>query len=269
MRIFDAHTHAFPTKIAATTMAKLSSHANIPHYHDGSFAGLAAYEKAGGAEGFLLLPIATKAKSVRSINEWVAAKCGGGAYAFGTLYPGMEDFEEAIAHIQALGMRGVKMHPEYQSFFVDDESLFPMYAALFDAGLALYLHAGRDEGFGEPVHGDVRRIARLADAFPRGKIIAAHMGGLYQEDLVLGHLAGRDNVWMDTSFAAQRMDSGRVREIIRAHGAHRFFFGTDAPWSDFKSAKDAVLNAGLTQKEMDAIFWDNAAAILVNTPKTV
>lgn len=259
MKIFDAHTHAFPKRIAQQSIEVIAAKADVPHYHAGDFDALMAYEKQGGADAFLLLPIATKAKSVRSINEWVAGKAQKGVLACGTLHPEMEDFEAEADRLVKLHLRGVKLHPEYQGFFVDDERVFPLYEAVFDRGLAIYFHAGEDLGYPPPVHGDARRIARVAQAFPKGRIVAAHMGAMNQYETVLTELVGRKNVWMDTSFAAQRMKPEAVRHLIRSHGADKFFFGTDAPWARFEDAVGALTGAGLDDAELQLIFWDNAA----------
>lgn len=261
-KIFDMHTHAFPDKIAESAVQSLAQGAHIPYYHDGSFAGLQAYEASGGATAFLLLPIATKPESTDSINRWVAKRTGGGVYAFGTLHPDSVDFREEVAQIVALGLRGVKLHPEYQHFFVDDKRVFPLYEAVIEAGLPICFHAGEDLGFPPPVHGDAERIARVAGRYPEGRFIAAHMGGLNQLEKVRRFLAGRSNVWMDTSFAAERMAPEDIAHLVRSHGADHFFFGTDAPWSDFTAAKNALLLAGLSAQEIRDIFWNNAAAFL-------
>ena len=95
--------------------------------------------------------------------------------------------------------------------------------------------------------------------FPEGRIIAAHMGGLFQLDEAMDSMVGLPNVWMDTSFASERMRPEDIVRLVRAHGADRFLFGTDAPWADFATARDAVALSGLAQEELEAIFWDNAA----------
>ena len=266
-RIFDAHTHAFPDKIAEKTIQLLAGQAGIPYYHDGSFAGLEKYEAEGGADAFLLLPIATKPASVRSINEWVAARTGGGVFACGSVHPDCGNVQEELDHLLELGLLGVKLHPEYQEFFVDEERMFPVYEAIFERNLPIYFHAGPDVGFPPPVRAAADRLAKVAEAFPQGRIIAAHMGSLYQTAEVLEHLAGRPNVWMDTSFSAERMSAEEIVTLVRWHGADRFFFGTDAPWADFAAARDALLSSGLTRGELEKIFWHNAAEFFRLSPE--
>jgi predicted TIM-barrel fold metal-dependent hydrolase len=260
-KIFDAHTHAFPDKIAAPTIAHLAGLAKIPAHHDGTFGGLLSYEGAAG--GFLLLPIATKPASARSVNMWAFEKTreshGKTVLAFGSLHPASETVDADLDFIVGNGLKGVKLHPEYQEFFADEERVFPVYEKIFARGLPVCFHAGEDLGFPPPVRGAACRIARVADAFPQGKIIAAHMGGFRQFGEVLETLAGRPNVWMDTSFASERMKAEEIVTLVRAHGADKFFFGTDAPWADFSTTAGAVWRSGLREDELEKIFYTNAA----------
>lgn len=264
MKIFDVHTHAFPRRIAARSLEMIAGKAHVPYYHAGDFDALVQYERSGGADGFLILPIATKAASVRSINTWVAGKAGAcGAVAFGTLYPGMEGYEAELDFLRQNGIRGIKLHPEYQAFFVDDERMYPMYEAVFRRDMVISFHAGEDLGYPPPVHGDAGRLARMMDDFPHGRIIAAHMGGLNQYDKVMECLAGRRNVWMDTSFVAHYMKAEDIVRLVRTHGSERILFGTDAPWAAFDDIKHAIESAGLTEDELRGIFWDNASELLM------
>lgn len=261
-KIFDVHTHAFPDKIAKKAVETLAAGANIPYYHNGSFGGLMEYEQNGGAAGCLLLPIATKPSQTRAVNEWAAKITGNGIYSFGSVHPDQDNIDEELNCIVNLGLRGVKLHPEYQEFFADEERMIPIYKNIFDKNLILCFHAGVDIGFPPPVRGAVNRIAKICDMFPHGKIIAAHMGGFKQWDDVRIYLAGRKNVWFDTSYAAQKMNPSELVDLIRLHGSKKVMFGTDTPWTDFESSKNAILNSGLSQTELKDIFYDNAARLL-------
>lgn len=261
-KIFDAHTHAFPSKLAARAVGTMSEKAELPYWHDGSFKGLCEYEKKGGACGFLILPIATKPSQAYTVNTWAAKKAGGCVYAFGSVHPESENLEAELDYVVSLKMKGIKLHPEYQDFFADEERMFPFYKAIFDRGLMIYFHAGADLGFPPPIRGDAERISRVCDAFPDSTIIAAHMGGFLQGDEVKKHLIGRENVWFDTSFAAECMTLREIAELTRMHGAKRVMFGTDAPWTVFENTKNALLESGLTDGELADVFYNNAAELL-------
>lgn len=261
-RIFDSHTHAFPDAIAERATASLAEKSTLPRFTNGTFDGLLAFEAAGGADGFALLPIATRPSQTHSVNLWAASRRGlGGCVPFGSVHPASPDAGTELDELCALGLTGVKLHPEYQEFYADDPALFPFYREIFRRGLILHLHAGEDLGFSPPVRGAPERIAAICDAFPDATIIAAHMGSFHQWDAVEACLAGRPNLWMDTSFAADWMSSERFCRLARRHGIERILFGTDSPWTDFTKARDAVICSGLTEAELRAVFWENAAKL--------
>lgn len=261
-RVFDAHTHAFPDKIAAKTMEILVAKGGEKNRHDGTIDGLKAYEAAGGADGFLLLPIATRPSSTKAVNEWAAEQRNANILAFGSIHPDAAEYEADLDYAVELGLKGIKLHPEYQEFFVDEERMFPIYEAIFSRGLPICFHAGADIGYPPPIRGDAYRLSKVLDAFPDGKVIAAHMGAYQQYDMVCECLAGRPNLWIDTSFAAERMNAEEITHLVRLHGSDRVLFGTDAPWASFVDAAAALLQSGLTAEELKAIFWDNAMHLL-------
>lgn len=260
-RIFDSHTHAFPEKIVDKAMEVLSGNVGFAPYHDGTLKALIEYEKEGQAEGFMILPIATRAGSVPSINDWAVEVQGGPVHSLGTIHPDYAEYKKEIERVAGLGLKGVKMHAEYQNFFVDEERVFPIYEALFKNDMILYLHAGRDSGYQPPVKASPRRIAAICDRFPNGKIVAAHMGGFLQYEEVEKYLLGRDNLWIDTSSAAQRMKLEEFVRLSRKHGVKKVLFGTDAPWSEFAQVRQTVSGSGLTHEELEDVFFYNAARL--------
>ena len=261
-KIFDAHTHAFPDDLAFRTITHLSeTSGNLSYHHNGTIGGLREYESKGGASGFLLLPIATKPSQTRSVNFWAAQQGGNGCIAFGSIHPDSGNIKGDLDFVQSLGLPGLKLHPEYQEFFVDEKRMFPIYEDIFNRGLSIVFHAGDDLGFKPPFRGGPDRIARVAKAFPHGKIVAAHMGGYRQYDMVFENLCGLRNVWLDTSFAAREMERELFVKMVKAHGADRVLFATDAPWAEFESSLKAVTDSGLSENEIKMILWDNAVEL--------
>lgn len=86
---------------------------------------------------FLVQSVATSPAQVCSINDFIAGECA--LYpeltGFGTLHPDMERPFDEIKRIQALGLKGVKFHPDTQKFYMDDQRLFKIYDALSQSGL--------------------------------------------------------------------------------------------------------------------------------------
>ena len=58
------------------------------------------------------------------------------------MYPFTADYKAVVAQIAALGLKGVKFHPEYQSFRIDDKAVYPLYEEIAKAGLPMLFHTG-------------------------------------------------------------------------------------------------------------------------------
>jgi uncharacterized protein len=216
-----------------------------------------------GVDRSVIMPIATKPSQVRGINQWAAGV--GRQYPeiipFGTLHPLQEDWVPEIESLAADGIRGIKLHPDYQEFFVDDPSVTPMYRALADAGLIVLFHAGVDIGLPPPVHCTPDRLARVLDTAPNLTVIAAHMGGYECWDEVERCLVGR-RVFFDTSYAMVTLSPERMRQLIKAHGADQILFGTDSPWTCPKTEIEKLRSLSLSEEEIDGILGGNAERLL-------
>jgi predicted TIM-barrel fold metal-dependent hydrolase len=72
--------------------------------------------------------------------------------------------------IKTEGFRGVKFHPYYQDFIIDDNRLFPVYEQLCESNLIVVMHTGYDLAFERTRIADPVRIVRVLDAFPDLKL---------------------------------------------------------------------------------------------------
>jgi uncharacterized protein len=261
--IIDIHTHAFPDELAARAVSLLTEHAGVPAKVDGTCAGLVASMERAKIDRSVVVPIATKPSQVRSINSWSAeiSRRYEGLIGFGTLHPDGEDWAAEIDRMVADGIPGIKMHPDYQLFFVDEPRMIPMYRALADAGMILLFHAGVDIGLPPPVHCTPDRLARVLDAVPELKVIAAHMGGYSCWDEVERYLVGRD-LWFDTSYSQADLGRERMVSLMRAHGVERILFGTDSPWTDQSLEVRGMSELGLSEDELALVLGGNAGRLL-------
>ena len=66
---------------------------------------------------------------------------------FGSVFPHAPDALEELERIRDMGLVGVKFHPDYQGFFVDDEKMKPIYRKISQLGLITVFHAGKDYGY--------------------------------------------------------------------------------------------------------------------------
>lgn len=261
--IIDIHTHAFPDELAPRAMEVLTGNAGIPTFTDGTCAGLRASMRRAGIDLSAVMPIATKPSQARGVNRWAVkiSRQYDDIICFGSIHPLQEDWQAEIDALVADGIVGVKFHPDYQQFFVDEPEFVPICRALADAGLIVLFHAGVDIGLPPPVHCTPDRLARLLDAVPELTVIAAHMGGYSCWDDVERYLVGRD-LYFDTCFSLTDLGPERMTALMRAHGLDRILFATDSPWTDQAAEVAGIRALELSDDEVTAVLGGNAQRVL-------
>lgn len=259
--IIDFHTHCFPDALAPRAMAALEANAGMKASLDGTIASLVASMKRAGVDRSVMLQIATKPSQNRTVNTWAIERNEPELIPFGSVHPDGADWADELKRLADAGIKGVKFHPEYQGFYVDDPKMFPIYQLLDELELVVVFHAGADIGVPPPVHGTPEHFARVLDNLPRGRTVLAHMGGWKQwegvEDLLVG-----SHVIFDTSFSRAFMPAEQMKRLVTRHGADKFVMGSDSPWDEQQAAIDAVQEMGLSQDEEAAILGGNAARLL-------
>ena len=115
MKIADIHAHVFPEKLAGKAAGSIGAFYGTDMYCEASMERLAAEEQKAGVSRYVISSSAVTPKQVRPIVEFLAEARKGhpGCIAFGSIYPGMEGFEEVLDEMQALGLRGIKIHPDF------------------------------------------------------------------------------------------------------------------------------------------------------------
>jgi hypothetical protein len=258
MPVIDAHTHIYPVKIAAKASAGTGNFYDIPMAHDGTAAKLLETGKKAGIDRFVIHSVATSPEQVRSINDFVARAAAEHSefIGFAAMHQNFADMAGELERVQALGLRGVKMHPDIQRFAVDDREMDRLYG-LMEGKLPLLLHAGDNRyGFSNPV-----RIARVLDRFPGLDIIAAHFGGYTEWDEAERRLAGR-RVWVDTSSSLAFIGAERARRLIGLFGEDRVIFGTDYPMWDAEEEMARFNALNLTPEQREKIMYKNICGLL-------
>lgn len=260
--IIDFHTHAFPDKVAPKALAVLSENAgNYIPYFDGTVEKLKAYIKKSGVDKAVLLSIATNPKQQKNVNDFAIAVNGGDIVAFGSVHPDAPDALQELERIHAAGLKGIKLHPEYQNFFVDEERMRPIYEKAAQLGLITVFHAGVDLEYFEPVHCAPEALSKALPWFGGAPVVAAHMGGWLQWYEVEKHLVGK-NVYFDTAYSYGRMPNKHCRRIVENHGADKILFGSDMPWSGSDLEKRFIEGLKLGEEDTAKILGGNAQRLL-------
>ena len=259
MYIIDVHTHVYPEEIAqkATDSVK-----NFYHIGGAGMNGtvdlLLQRSKEAGISKSVILPVAIRADHVRSINDFIHGQvqqhdCFVG---FGTVHAGMEGLTDEVERLAAIGLKGIKMHPDMQRFPIDDPRLFPMYEAI-QGKLPVLLHMGdHNYDYSHPA-----RLRHVLDLFPKLETVAAHFGGYSMYDTACEQLKDTSCV-MDISSSLMFMEPGEPERYIGIYGAERMAFGSDYPlWDPVQEVK-RFMKLKLTDEQKEQIAHKTVERLL-------
>jgi hypothetical protein len=168
--IFDAHTHVYPAKISAKAAMNIGRFYGLPPNHNGSVDELLINGNKCGVKGYLVCSVATSPEQVHSINDFIADECAKHPefIGFGALHPMMDDIGGEIDRIIKLGLRGIKLHTDFQRFNIDAPEAYSIYEAAEDR-LPILFHIGDDRSnIRMP-----RRLSKILGDFKNLKAIAA------------------------------------------------------------------------------------------------
>lgn len=258
----DSHIHAFADSIAERAVERLKNVAKIEPQTNGTIKGAEELLRKCDIDYGVLLPVATKPSQQTTINNWAREEYKGRFISFGTVHPFAEDKVDEIDRIKSLGLKGVKLHNDYQGVFIFDDACKPIYKRCEELGLPVVFHMGHD-----PVSPQIHRampydLLELHENYPKLKIIGAHLGGVYAWESVYHYIAGVPNIWLDTAFTASLIDEKLFGEIVKKHGADRILFGSDLPWSNPEKEKALVERLSVSDGDKDKIYWKNTAELL-------
>lgn len=259
--IIDFHTHAFPEKIAEKAMTNLSfaSGGLIPQTN-GTIASLKDLMKKDGVDKSVALAIATNEKQQTAVNDFIASCECDEIISFGSVFPFAENALEELERIKALGLKGIKLHPEYQQFFVDDEKMKPLYKKISDLELIVLFHAGEDIGYPAPYHATPERL-RKAAKWIDSPMVCAHWGSAGLGEEVIKYLCDIP-VYFDTAFGYGTMPKDRALRILDKKGVDKMLFGSDCPWHAPSWEISMIETLGLSENEKEKIYHRNAEMLL-------
>ncbi len=259
--LIDFHTHCFPDKIAQAAINKLSFvSGGLTPYTDGTAKGLLSLMKKSKVDKSIVLSIATNAHQQKNVNDFAASVNKENIIAFGSVFPDSDDVLEELDRIKAMGLKGVKLHPDYQGFSVDDIKMKPIYKKISSLSLITVFHAGNDYGFNPPYGATPEKMERALRWFD-SPVVAAHWGGVGCGEGVLKHLAGKE-LYFDTSYAYGTQPKYYFEKILEKHGADKLLFGTDTPWHTAEMELRLLNSLNIGEEDMEKITHKNAEKLL-------
>ena len=217
--------------------------------------------KNGGVDVSVVLNIATNAHQQKNVNDFaLSINNNKDIIAFGSVFPFSEDVFEELERIKDAGLKGVKLHPDYQGFDVNDIRLKPLYKKISELGLITVFHAGFDYGFAPPYGATPDKMAQALEWF-NSPVVAAHWGGINCNEEVIKHLCGKD-IYFDISFGYSMMPKYYAQKIMTLHTPERMLFGTDTPWHTPDMEKRLLSTLDLNACDIEKITHKNAQKLL-------
>jgi len=258
----DFHTHAFPDELAPRAMKKLMSETpGVSPFLDGTVNALTDSMNRNGISRSVICCIATTPEQFTPIFNWCRKAQTDRLIMFPSIHPADTKWKDRIPQIKEAGFKGIKMHPYYQDYFLDEDRMLPIYEELERDDLMVVTHTGHDIAFPNDDRACCRRILKVTEMFPRLKFVATHLGAWQQWEEVERELAGK-HIYMELSWSLDFLQAEQARRIILAHPADCVLFGTDSPWTDQGKTLSLFRNLKLPQELENKILRGNAMALL-------
>lgn len=261
MQIINAHAHVYPQKIAQKATETIGEFYHISMTMPvGTPERLLQDGKEVGISRHVIHSVATTPHQVRSINEFIKNETDKHPEFIGfiALHQDLtiEEINSEVDFAIANGFKGIKLHPDFQKFNIDDENAQKLFKTVGDR-LPFLIHMGDDRyDYSKPY-----RLINMAKKYPNVRFISAHFGG-YQCWNEVSEYKGLNNVYYDTSSSLPFISESRAKEIIDMLGVDKFFFGTDFPMWDAKSELERFNKIPLSDTERKMILSENIKKFL-------
>lgn len=261
--IIDFHSHCFPNKLAPRAINSLEKSSGGTAYLNGTIADLERSMKEAGIGLSVLLPIAVKPEQTVTINT-VAIENNQkeGFLSFGSVHPEYHDWKNELKRIKNAGLKGIKLHPDFQEVFLDDNKMAAVMEEAAALGLLITIHAGMDVSYPHLHRSTPKRLLNILPRLKGAKIICAHSGGFRYTDEFMNTLLGKEEIYIDTSYSLGQMDTEKLRRLYGIIQSDHILFGTDSPWDSQKEAVKALKALRLPQELEDKILFKNAKKLL-------
>ncbi|MFN8590440.1 MAG: amidohydrolase family protein [Thermomicrobiales bacterium] len=150
--------------------------------------------------------------------------------------------DEIHRAVQDLGLRGIKLGPNYQNFDPLGAEAFRIFRRAEELGLPILLHQGTSPNqFADLDFAHPRHIDRVAMAFPNLRLVLAHMGHPWQVDCI-AVIRKHPHVYADISGQFFRPWSYYTAFLLATEwGAlGKLLFGSDLPIATPTETRDAL-----------------------------
>lgn len=172
--------------------------------------------------------------------------------------------------VKTLGLRGLKLHPIAQAFYLNDRRFYPLWETCSALKIPLLVHTGTTAvGAGVP-GGDglklkyarpIPTIDDVAADFPDLTIIGAHPSWPWQEEM-LALAVHKTNVYIDLSGWSPKYFPASLVKYANTLLQDRILFGSDYPFLTPERWMSDFEKAGFKTEVQEKILLTNAKRLL-------
>lgn len=216
--IVDVHSHlmwypehvserfaseALASKLVKLRMSSGRVHAEALDLHSYDSTPEAHWAAAQQADRVVVFGLQARATGIWVPNELIAeyvAQHPEKLVGWASVDPNEPDCVEQLEHaVSTLGLRGLKLGPAYQHFDPTDRRHWPLFARAQSLGIPIMWHQGTTfPSLAKLRWASPIQLEDVAMAFPALRMIVAHLGHPWEEDLV-ALIRKAPNVWADIS----------------------------------------------------------------------
>jgi len=263
--LIDFHTHAFPPAIAERALAGLATRSNLTPVTDGTVPGLIDKLDTWHINRAVICNIATNPKQTANVNNFAIAtmeEYGSQVTPLGSIHPAFISPEEEIVRLHRAGIPGLKIHPDYMEYAIDDPAFDVIFDTAASLGMFIITHAGFDVYSPHKIWATPNGILNRIRRSPRTTFICAHFGGLTLWDEVEATLMGQP-IYIDTSMGFfGKLSKEQATRMLKKHDSSRILFGSDCPWSTSAATLEYVDSLALSDDVKEQIYSENARHLL-------
>lgn len=211
-------------------------------------------------------------------NQWLAGQIRNDdrLIGFGVIDFSRDDFADQVERIKQLGFKGIKLHPAFQKFRVDDENAFAVYRKAEELNLFLSFHTGvhwhRIQDY------NMLLFDEVAYHFKKLRFSMEHLGGycFFNEGLAVmlnnqydrGNprlYAGLTSVFDPVGNTPWNLNDQKIHDLLWQAGNKACIFGLDFPYNGQEKIAQAirhVLELDIPEETKALILGGNLRRVL-------
>ena len=164
--------------------------------------------------------------------------------------------------VKDAGFLGVKIHPDYQRTYFDDEGYECILRCAKDNDLIVVSHSGVDGAYlNRQVMCTADKVLRVLKNVGDVKLVLAHNGCNELGSDVYNLLAGK-KIFFDTAYNLRSFSQEQFSSLVAKHGEDRILFASDSPWRNISDEVKILKSMKLNHETEQKIFFKNALSLL-------